>query len=65
VTMKDAALSDVSPQTVRRIAAAAEADIKTVKRVLLGQPTKATPRERVERAIRSLGLEHLLPGAGS
>lgn len=54
-----------SPQTVRQIAAAAEADIKTVKRVLTGLPTKASPRERIVRAIRALKLDKLLPkGAG-
>jgi DNA-binding LacI/PurR family transcriptional regulator len=52
-----------SPQTVRLIAARAEADIKTVKRVLGGLPTKASPRERVLRAIRELKLDIALPGA--
>lgn len=46
----------VSPQAVREIAAKAKADVKTVKRVLGGLPTKATPRERVLRAMTELGI---------
>jgi hypothetical protein len=52
---------EASPQTVRLIAARAEVDTKTVKRVLGGLPTKASPRERIVRAIHALELAHLLP----
>jgi DNA-binding LacI/PurR family transcriptional regulator len=46
----------VSPQAVREIAAKAEVDVKTVKRVLAGHATKATPRARILRAMAELGV---------
>lgn len=46
----------VSPQAVREIAAKAEVDVKTVKRVLAGHITKATPRARILRAMAELGI---------
>jgi len=49
----------ISPQRIRQVAAAAEVDAGTVRRYFNGLPTRQTPRERVERALRTLGLEAL------
>jgi hypothetical protein len=54
-----------SPHLLRQIAAKAEVAPETVWRVINGQPTRQSPRERVERAMRDLGLEGLLPGEAS
>ena len=45
---------------VRKIACAAEADPRTVYKVINGEPTRHQPRERVERALKAAGLEHLI-----
>lgn len=46
----------IGAHQVRQIAVKAEADPGTVKRVLLGLPTRQMPRERILRAMRELGL---------
>jgi hypothetical protein len=41
---------------VRRIAVAASAHPRTVRRVIDGRPTKAMTRERIEKALREAGI---------
>ena len=46
----------ISVETVARIAALAEADRGTVTRYLAGMPVRPLARQRIERALRELGL---------
>lgn len=50
--------------TLRALSVAAECDPRTVARVVAGAPTKGVRRERVERALREAGLEHLVAHQG-
>jgi hypothetical protein len=45
---------------VVRVAAAANADVRTVRKVIRGEPTRAGVRERIEAALRAEGLGHLV-----
>jgi len=46
----------VPEHVVRRIAVAASAHPRTVRRVLTGQRTKAMTRERIEKALLEAGI---------
>jgi hypothetical protein len=50
---------------LRQIGVAADVHPRTVARVLSGAPTRGMQRDRVERALREAGLEHLIPRGGA
>jgi len=43
-----------------RVAVAANASLSTVRKVIAGEPTRPSLRERVEAALRAEGLGHLI-----
>ncbi len=49
---------------LRRIAVASDTDPRTVRRVVLGLPTRQMAGERITRAIHDLGFGHLLRRTG-
>ena len=54
-------LPALTPARLRQIAVAADVVPPTVARVIAGQPTKASLRERVVKALRQLGLDAYVP----
>jgi hypothetical protein len=50
----------IAAHEARKVAVAAECDPRTVRRVVAGLPTKGLQRERVLRALKDTGLEHLV-----
>ncbi|HEU4406249.1 MAG TPA: hypothetical protein VFS43_13375 [Polyangiaceae bacterium] len=55
----------LSPHDVRQIAVEAEADPRTVRKVLRGEPvTKGTAERRIKRALLKLGFVELAMPAG-
>lgn len=46
---------------VRKISVEAPADPRSVRKVLLGEPVAIMTRERIVKALREHGLEHLVP----
>lgn len=53
----------ISAHTLRELAVSAPADPRTIRRLLLGKPTAAMARARIEAALRNAGLAGLIPGA--
>ncbi len=51
----------VSAFELRRIAVLASADPRTVRRALLGEPVQPMILDRIVRAMKDAGLEHMLP----
>jgi hypothetical protein len=54
----------ISVRTIRRAAAAADADIRTAEKVALGLPVRGVVGERVAEALRALGVEPPPVGQG-
>lgn len=48
----------------RRIALAAEVDVRTLQRVLRGEPIRPASRHRIRRALAARGLAELVPLPG-
>ena len=46
---------------LRAVSAEALADPRSVQKLLRGDPVSPMTRERIERALRERGLDHLLP----
>ena len=45
----------------RALAVAADADPRTIRRFLAGQPVRGLSSERIARALRKLGIQQPLP----
>ena len=46
---------------VRKVAVEAPADPRSIRKLLLGQPLSPMTADRIWRALRTLGLDHLAP----
>jgi hypothetical protein len=55
---------DLSPIDRRELALAALVDDRSLERFIHGEPIRHLTRERIMRALRERGLEHLLPAEG-
>lgn len=48
---------------VRKVSVLAPADPRSIRRLLLGEPLAPMTEERIRRALREIGLEHLVPSS--
>jgi hypothetical protein len=48
---------------VRKVSVLAPADPRSIRKLLLGEPLSPMATERIQRALRELGLEHLVPSS--
>lgn len=60
MTSKSTRRTPLAAHLVRAVAVAAPADPRSVRKVLLGEPVAVMTRERIVRALRERGLDHLM-----
>jgi hypothetical protein len=57
--------SAIAPELIRAVSAEARTDSRSVHKLLRGQQLAATTRQRIIRALRQRGLDHLVPVASA
>lgn len=53
----------LSAHLVRKVSVEAPADPRSVRKLFLGEPLSPMTADRIRRALRVLGLDHLAPAA--